>query len=389
MDTLISDIHHNNYIDNKILNEFKLEKHNYQIINTMHNLLKTSYLSCKQTNTTKNTRKHMGFTKNQLLHIIELNRFFPKMIEEYLISSKTEYTCYHFSINNRIFNIHVYHYKHNFDHSDIEYIKSWFSMISNYAPSDCSMNLDVHLFLTPFKKYLPKEKNTPLDPKHVNSAYTYGCSKQNKIIIYRYEEWKKVLLHESFHTFNFDFHNNNFQRLRMFVRDTFQIHSDYEIYETYCETWATLWTCVYQSYHLTEKIQKPSLFIPFMETLLSYEQQFSVIQANKIMHNFDTNYNMLIKGKAFNYRENTNVFCYYILKSICLININSFLLVLSKCMNNPFNILFTNNCEDLWIQFFKVHIHNNKTREINEIMEKKVNKMKDHKYTIGRMTLFG
>jgi hypothetical protein len=58
-------------------------------------------------------------------------------------------------------------------------------------------------------------------------------------------------------------------------------------------------------------------------------------------------------------------------------------------MNNPFNILFTNNCEDLWIQFFKVHIHNNKTREINEIMEKKVNKMKDQKYTIGRMTLFG
>jgi len=126
-----------------------------------------------------------------------------------------------------------------------------------------------------------------------------------------------------------------------------------------------------------------------METLLSYEQQFSVIQANKIMHNFDTNYNTMIKGKASIYRENTNVFCYYILKSICLININPFLFVLSKCMNNPFNILFTNNCEDLWIQFFKNHIHNNKTREINEIMEKKVNKMKDHKYTIGRMTLFG
>lgn len=388
MDLLTSNIH-NKYIETKLLNEFQIEKYNYKTMNNMYNLLKLSYMVCNNIIVNKDNRKNASFTRNQLLHIIELNRFFPKIIEEYLLSSKTEYTCYHFSINNRNFNIHVYHYKHKFEYNDIEYIKSWFAMISNYAPENCSMNLDVYLFLTPFKKYLPKEKNTIIEPKHINSAYTYGCSKQNKIIIYRYEEWKKVLLHESFHTFNFDFHNNNFQLLRMFIRDTFKLHSDYEIYETYCETWATLWTCAYKSFKLTEKTKKPSLFIPFIETLLSYEQQFSVMQANKIMNNFNTNYNMIIKGKAKNYHENTNVFCYYILKSICLININPFLLVLSKCMNNPFNILFSNKCEELWIQFFKIHIHNNKTKDFNKIMEKKVKNMNKNNYTIGRMTLFG
>jgi len=388
MDSLITDIH-NNYIDTKILNEFQLEKYNYKTMNIMYNLLKTSYISSNNINVTENTRNNICFTKNRLSNIIEINRFFPKMIEEYLLSSKTKYTCYHFSINNRIFNIHIYHYKHNLDYADIEYIKSWFTMISNYAPENCSMYLDVYLFLTPFQKYLPNEKNTIIEPKHINSAYTYGCSRQNKIIIYRYEEWKKVLLHESFHTFNFDFHNNNFQSLRMFIRDIFQIHSDYEIFETYCETWATLWNCAYQSYHLTEKINKTSMFISYMETLIAYEQQYSIIQANKIMNNFNFTYDMLIKGNAKKYRENTNVFCYYILKSICLVNINSFLLVLSKCMNNPFNILFSNKCEELWIHFFKYHIHNNKTKKFNKLIGKKVKTMKENNYIIGRMTLFG
>lgn len=388
MDSLISKIH-TNHIEDKILNNFHLEKYNYKIITNMYNLLKISYGSNKYIKDNHSSRKNMSFTKNQLFNIIEISRFFPKVVEEYLLSSKTEYTCYHFSINNRTFNIHVYHYKHTFDNNDLNYIKSWFSMISSYAPNECSTNLDVYLFFTPFKKYLPKEKNSLIEPKHVNSAYTYGCTKRNKIIIYRYEEWKKVLLHESFHTFNFDFHNDNFQRLRMSIKDTFRIHSDYEIFETYCETWATLWTCAYQSFHLTETANNPSLFFSYVETLLSYEQQYSALQANKIMKHFNINYDMLIKGNAVNYRENTNVFCYYILKSICLININGFLRVLSKCMNNPFNIIFSKQCEELWISFFKLHIKNDKTKEMNKVMEKKAKSMKETDYTIGRMTLFG
>ena len=388
MDSSITNIH-NKYIENNLLDEFQIEKYNYKTIYNMYNLLRTSYLSSKYMNHNHSSRKNIGFTKNQLFNIIEISRFFPKVIEEYLLSTKTHYTCYHFLANNRIFNIHVYHYKHKFNDDDINYIKSWFSIVTKYAPDNCSTILDVYLFFTPFQKYLPKEKNSQIEPKHVNSAYTYGCSKRNKIVIYRYEEWKKVLLHESFHTFNFDFHNNNFQGLRMYIKDIFRIQSDYEIFETYCETWATLWTCAYQSFTLTEKINKPIMFIHYMETLIAYEQQYSIIQANKIMNNFNFTYNMLIKGNAINYRENTNVFCYYILKSICLININDFIRVLSKCMNNQFNIVFSNECEELWIRFFRIHISSNKTIRMNELFEKKVKNMKDTEYTIGRMTLFG
>lgn len=389
MNGIVTNMHKDNHIYNELLNNFKFHKDNNAVLINMYTLLKESYDVAPSIEDNAKTLSNVSFTKNQLAKIIDISRFFPKHIEEYLLKEHAHYKYFHFTIKNRHFKIHVYEYnkKDAFNAEDIEYIKSWFTMISNYAPSNCSTNLNVHLFLTPITKYLPKEKNTMIEPKHVNSAYTYGCSQHNKIIIYRFEEWKKVLLHESFHTFNFDFHSNNFNDLRMTLKNIFNVHSDYEIYETYCETWATLWSCAYKSFYLTQITGKQMLFIPYMETLIAYEQQFATLQSNKIMANFDFNYKMLIQGNASNYRENTNVFCYYILKSLCLININAFLSVSSKCMNNPFNIVFDSHCEQSLIQFFKTHIDNDISKKINTYMEKYA---KNSKYTtIGRMTLFG
>ena len=45
----------------------------------------------------------------------------------------------------------------------------------------------------------------PLVQSHVNSGYTYTCKENNEIVIYREEEWLKVLIHESFHAYGLDF----------------------------------------------------------------------------------------------------------------------------------------------------------------------------------------
>ena len=87
MDSSITNIH-NNYIESNLLNEFQIEKYNYKTIYNMYNLLKTSYVSCKYMNHNHSHRKNIGFTKNQLFNIIEISRFFPKVIEEYLLSTK-------------------------------------------------------------------------------------------------------------------------------------------------------------------------------------------------------------------------------------------------------------------------------------------------------------
>ena len=64
---------------------------------------------------------------NKSLQIIK--SLYGNITHRNLLSTKSQYSCYHFSANNRIFNIHVYHYKHIFNDDDINYIKSWFSMV--------------------------------------------------------------------------------------------------------------------------------------------------------------------------------------------------------------------------------------------------------------------
>ena len=106
-------------------------------------------------------------------------------------------------------------------------------------------------------------------------------------------------------------------------------------------------------------------------------------------------YSDIFKQKEPKYRENTNVFCYYILKSLCLLHINAFLRVSNKCMNNPLNIIFDSKCESLWIDFFKKIYNNKETIKRTNDAHNMVLSLRKKPETnvsnnsLGRMTLFG
>ena len=123
-----------------------------------------------------------------------------------------------------------------------------------------------------------------LTPKNVNSAFTYGCKNNNKIVIFRNEEWKKVLLHETFHTFNLDFHINNFSELKKMLRGLYQVNSDFLVFETYCEFFASIWYCAIEAYEISKG--KKEKFINYIETILAYEQQYFTYQTAKILKRF-------------------------------------------------------------------------------------------------------
>ena len=94
-----------------------------------------------------------------------------------------------------------------------------------------------------YSKKLSKEDAgaDPNEPININGGYTYGgCHNSNEITIYRQEEWFKVLIHELFHNLDLDFSTLNIDRWREKMFDIFGIESEYNIYETYCETWARI-----------------------------------------------------------------------------------------------------------------------------------------------------
>ena len=70
-----------------------------------------------------------------------------------------------------------------------------------FSDKDCSKTLTIYLFMSPSIKLLPNRPAQIIDQHNINTAFTYACKRNNEIHIYRQEEWFKVLIHESFHSF--------------------------------------------------------------------------------------------------------------------------------------------------------------------------------------------
>ena len=391
------DIH--GLMNKHLLESFSIDDGNKHTIHNINKLITNAYKETRNINITRRIQNSQIIDNKTLLKIVGKTRFFPQEIETFLLHNKCDYKYFMFKMGRRTFHIHAYCYeKSEFDEEHLRYIVSWFYIASRFAPQNkCSRTLHVYLMLSPVKKFIPEIKHTTLAPTHVNSAYTYGCAENNKIVIFRNEEWQKVLLHESFHTYNFDFHANDFSKFKTFMTRTFSVESDFELFETYCETWATIWTCGYNAYNLAIETDRSDLFIEYMETLIGHEQQFSLIQTTKILNVFDLRYTDIIQGRmTSSYKENTNVFCYYVLKSLCLLHINKFLQISKKCMNNPLNIVFDNACELKWIDFFdNIHDHPLTIKYTSEVYnhitmtEPRDDKTNMTSNSTGRMTMFG
>ena len=119
-------------------------------------------------------------------------------------------------------------------------------------------NLEVSIFLTPFKKKLPSNSRDTIGSNHVNTGLSSaGCNTTSRIVIYRNEEWFKVLIHELFHNLDLDFSTMNILKsARKSYSYKFEIKSEYNIYETYCEIWARILNVAIKSFLKTDSREK-------------------------------------------------------------------------------------------------------------------------------------
>ena len=97
-------------------------------------------------------------------------------------------------------------------------------------------SLKISLCFTDKKKLLPEEKKQTLTKDHINTALTYACKKDGEILLYRKEEWFKVLIHELMHSLCFDFAGLNMSfAIQKQLKSMFSVNSDFHITETYSE----------------------------------------------------------------------------------------------------------------------------------------------------------
>lgn len=216
----------------------------------------------------------------------------------------------------------------------------WLYIANSFAHNECSKEIDIFLYLSDEKKVLPDVGGDPIDRIHVNTAFTTSCAPTTEINIFRSEEWFKVLIHESFHCFGFDFshHSSINTMVATEILKQIPISAKILVYETYSEIWAEIMNVI-----ITVSIENHNnqiSFVSMVESMLGKELFFSLYQCAKILDHFGMEYEDLYReeknsagifgfnfndGKRKKYREKTPVFSYYFLKTILLFHCNGFL----------------------------------------------------------------
>jgi len=260
----------------------------------------------------------------------------------------------------------------------------WLKVSNSYTHSSCARELKVFGFLTPFKKKLPNSQLKTLSPENCNSGVTTSCTGKGEICIYREEEFFKLFIHESFHILGLDFSAMGIPKLKKKIHNLFPIKSRFEMHEAYTEFWANMLNCLFCSYRLLDDKKDIKTFLQYSDFFLRLEKIFSLFQMTKILNFMGCHYTNLYNSDDSSvmirkclYKEDTNVFPYYIAKTILLYNNISFI---KWCQRENKNILNFNNKEESTLAFFDFirEKYDNKymLNDINN-MEKFIEKLND------------
>ena len=290
--------------------------------------------------------------KNEKPNIMVYSKFVPQLIKEDIKSHYKWKLIYNINIDNKnlkiIFGIKSETFPKNIFDNKVKHIIALVKYFLLYTKNDKIKNISLYLYLTPYKKYIPSNPIDVLSPTHCNSALTYPCEKNVSIFLFRDEEWFKVLAHEIMHAFCLDFSVFKTNMVQNELYKIFPIKSDFLLSETYAEYWATFTNCAFISYNQYLDTNDFKDFKIYFNILYNFEKYFAFIQCVKILNHMNLKYKNLFDNtikkeiKGMMYKENTNVFVYYILKLIFYYFDNDFL---SICFDNNDNIIHFDKTE--------------------------------------------
>jgi len=176
----------------------------------------------------------------------------------------------------------------------------------------------------------------PITPSQVNSAYTIPCryaddngsGKQLEVVIFRREEWVKVLFHELMHLYSYDISCND-RRINTRLSKVFHINCDFNVTEAYAEFWArilwTMWSCGGRWKMFAEEIERQRQWSIRQGVLVTMNSEL----ADKVFG--DTNETPKCK-------ETTASFSYYVICGLMMTEWES--VVVWCCETNEFPIVF-------------------------------------------------
>jgi hypothetical protein len=218
----------------------------------------------------------------------------------------------------------------------VQKIIVWLHIMYKYADPKCSPKLHLYIYFTSLTKMLPSNNTHTIGQNNVNTAFTYSCKQDAEIVIFRKEEWFKVLMHESFHNFGLDFSDMNNTECTKKILSIFKVDSDVNLFEAYTEFWAEIMNTAFCSYYVNSTWKE---FLKNFEFFINFERTYKLFQMVKTLKFMGLQYTDLFSSQSvYKYKEESNVLSYYIITTILLDNYQDFLLWCSK--NNEHIIQF-------------------------------------------------
>jgi hypothetical protein len=273
------------------------------------------------------------------------SKYFPKEIKDYIKTHPSEKLSYK-GTNPISYDVEFYCYDRTIPltslNRQMKLVIWWLYTIQKYTTIKCN-DMKLIVYLTPFKKALPKKSKESssgkggsthkvLSPINCNTGFSTRCDMASNIVIYRQEEWFKVFIHESFHYFGLDFAYDQQPFVNRNLKELFCVSPTILLFESYTEFWAEMIVMF-----LYAKLHKKDLSI-----IIQNEIDHSLSQAKKVLGCQGFTYTNVITPCKNKYEEETNVFAYYVIKTIFLYYHEEFV---RWCVDNNPNILKINQSE--------------------------------------------
>jgi hypothetical protein len=204
----------------------------------------------------------------------------------------------------------------------INRIMVWIYTIHVYGDKNCGMNMNLIIYMTPFKKSMPFDSSS-IRPYHVNSGMSDSCNIDSNIIIYRYDEWFKVLIHETFHNYGLDFASDNYEKLDTKISSIFTINHTIKMYETYTECWARILNTIHTAI-IYDTLNTFDDFYVYFKVFIYFERCLSIYQCSKLLLYHSMYYDDIFSINS--YQETTNVFAYYMGVAMLMVDPVDFIL---------------------------------------------------------------
>ncbi len=273
----------------------------------------------------------------------------------------------------------------------------WLHVANKYTEKSCAPSLTIFVYLTSLEKLVPKVDATVISATHVNTGATFSCPvNAGEIIVYRHEEWFKVFIHESMHVLGLDFSSMDTSASQSKLRETFHIPTPILMFEAYTEFWARVMNVLIASFRWTQTQTQGQqqeqqqgqqqgqqdagngstqgqqqrqqddgikLFIQYATFLLDYERVHCFFQMAKVLEHMNIEYVDLHSDPTLldRYKEESNVFVYYVLTVIMLNNYPKFI---HWCGTNNVNLIQFTQTQDHQLLFCEYIKMNFKTKEM-------------------------